>query len=201
MTPVEDLLAQATTIKNETVENNNSATRVGAWMEEVIPHLEQIANKAESGGSEKTLKTVDDEIVQLAGELSTLTEQPAGSFIYLSDLTSAFPTGNENVYLVKGNVKEVDTLTITGGATTSANFGVRLNNVTTYTSVLAGDSPDIVAQKIRSTVFVGCVWKWNNSYFYRQNKSDCFCSCNCKSAYTFWCDRSNYENNNWRSAG
>ena len=155
MTPVEDLLAQATTIKNETVENNNSATRVGAWMEEVIPHLEQIANKAESGGSEKTLKTVDDEIVQLAGELSTLTEQPAGSFIYLSDLTSAFPTGNENVYLVKGNVKEVDTLTITGGATTSANFGVRLNNVTTYTSVLAGDSPDIVAQKIRSTVFVG----------------------------------------------
>ncbi len=70
MTPVEDLLAQATTIKNETVENNNSATRVGAWMEEVIPHLEQIANKAESGGSEKTLKAVDDEINQLQSSVS-----------------------------------------------------------------------------------------------------------------------------------
>ena len=75
MTPVEDLLAQATTIKNETVENNNSATRVGAWMEEVIPHLEQIANKAESGGSEKTLKAVDDEIVQLAGDVRQIDDR------------------------------------------------------------------------------------------------------------------------------
>lgn len=72
MIPTQDLKTQASNIKNETVENNNTAARVGTWMEEVIPHLEKLDSKAESGGSSKTLKQVDDEIVQLAGDVNAI---------------------------------------------------------------------------------------------------------------------------------
>lgn len=113
MIPIQDLLAQAAAIKNETVENNNSANRVGAWMEEVIPYLEDIADKAESGGSEKTLKTVEEEIVQLAGriphmkgisKLADATLVPDQNISILNTVVSATTVKHYTMPVLKGQL-------------------------------------------------------------------------------------------------
>lgn len=88
----------------------------------------------------------------------TTTEPLSGTYATKPLLTAAFPSGNSNLYLVVGDIKEVDTLTITGAATANGNFGVVLNGVTVYTAVISGDSPEVVAGKIRAnTQFQGWV--------------------------------------------
>ena len=134
----------ATAIQNANNAATNANTKAG------------LADTAANNANEAASRANQADVTQLAVEMNSLTKPLTGSFTYKSQLDTAFPSGNSGLFLIVGNVKEVDTLTITGGATTNGNFGVLLNGTTFYTTVLSGDTADTVASKIRAnTVFQG----------------------------------------------
>ncbi|MBT2735129.1 SGNH/GDSL hydrolase family protein [Bacillus sp. ISL-7] len=63
---------------------------------------------------------------------------PKGVYTTVTDLQNAFPTGNTNIYLVLGNVKEVDTLSVTASPTSAGNVTVTLNGVAANVAVTSG---------------------------------------------------------------
>jgi len=91
----------------------------------VNTHTTQIATKANTA----------DVNTQIA---SVASGSPKATYATTVLLQTAFPTGNSNIYLVTGNVAEVDALNITAVPTTSGNVTVTLNSVATNVAVTAG---------------------------------------------------------------
>ena len=69
---------------------------------------------------------------------AALTGSPKETYTYLSELQAAYPTGNTGVYLVLGNVAEVDTLAVTGAPTASGNLMVTLDGTAKTVAVTTG---------------------------------------------------------------
>jgi hypothetical protein len=89
-------------------------------------------------------------------EMQALSASPKGVYTYLSDLQTAYPTGNNNIYIVSGNVAEVETLTVTGGCTTNGNASITLNGVLTNVALTtAQNTATLVATAIRAGTFTG----------------------------------------------
>lgn len=84
------------------------------------------------------LNTTNANVTANANAITGISASPKGVYTYLSDLQSAHSSGDSNIYLVLGNVKEVDTLNITAAPTTSGNITVTLNGVATNIAVTSG---------------------------------------------------------------
>jgi lysophospholipase L1-like esterase len=63
---------------------------------------------------------------------------PKNVYTTLSALQSAKPSGDTGIYVVTGNIKEVDTLTVSSAPTASGNVTVTLNGVATNIPVTIG---------------------------------------------------------------
>jgi len=84
---------------------------------------------------------------------------PKGIYASLTDLQTAFPLGNTNVYLIPGTdgTQEVDTLTVTAIPTVAGNLSITLNGVTKTVAVdpSTDTTTTLVATKIRAVTFTG----------------------------------------------
>ena len=82
---------------------------------------------------------------------------PKGVYATVSALQTAYPSGNSNTYIVNGDIKEVETLTVTAIPTVAENVTITLNGVTKTIAVnpATDTTTDAVATKIRNTVFAG----------------------------------------------
>jgi hypothetical protein len=94
---------------------------------------------------------------EAAQSASDASGSPKGVYATLTDLQTAFPTGNDFIYLVKGNIAEVASLTISAVPTVSGNITVTLNGVAIDIAVDSAidTTTDLVATKIRNTAFTG----------------------------------------------
>jgi lysophospholipase L1-like esterase len=115
------------------------------------PRVDQLLSQmAQSATKNEVALKADKTEVQAVASGS-----PKGVYDTVSALQSAFPTGNTNIYLVTGNVKEVASLTVASVPTTAGNVTVTLNGVSTNIAVdpAIETSTALVATKIRNTVF------------------------------------------------
>jgi len=113
----------------------------------------ELAKKADQSNlASKADKTYVDTQIGNIGNAS-----PKGVYATLAALQTAFPTGTTGVYLVTGNIKEVDTLTVAAIPTTAGNVTVTLNGVAVNIAVdpATDTTTSAVATKIRNTVFSG----------------------------------------------
>lgn len=104
--------------------------------------------------ADKTSKAYVD---QLAATLAS--GSPKGVYATVSALQQAFPNGNNNIYVVTGNVKEVASLSITAVPTTAGNITVTLNGVAVNIAVDPATDTTVsaVATKIRNTAYSGWI--------------------------------------------
>jgi len=65
--------------------------------------------------------------------------------------------GKKHIYVIAGNISEVDTLSVTGAPTVSSNVTVTLDGVAKTVAVLLTDTAIGVATKIRTAVYPGWV--------------------------------------------
>lgn len=80
---------------------------------------------------------------------------PKGVYATLVALQAALPTGDSGIYVISGNTKEVDTLSVTGAPSSSNNVTITLNGVAKTVAVLSTDNTTGVATKIRAATFTG----------------------------------------------
>jgi len=80
---------------------------------------------------------------------------PKAVYSTLAALQAAFPAGNTGIYVIAGNVYEVDTLNVTAATTLSSNVTVTLNGVAKTVAVASGDTTSAVATKIRAAIYTG----------------------------------------------
>jgi lysophospholipase L1-like esterase len=140
---------------------------LGNRMDDIATSLADIATKQ---GDLTQLNTTDKtSIVNALKEIKTQANtnatavsnigngSPKGVYPTVTALQNAFPTGNSNVYVVTGNIKEVDTLTVSTIPTTAGNITIYLNGVGTTVAVdpATDTTPTAVATKIRNTAFSG----------------------------------------------
>lgn len=113
---------------------------------------------------EKTYALELNSVKQQLVEKASLTQlnavasgAPKAVYATLSALQTAFPSGNTNIYLVTGDVKEVATLTVTGIPTVAGNITLTLNGVVKTIAVdpAVQTTTDLLATLIRSRTFTG----------------------------------------------
>lgn len=87
---------------------------------------------------------------------SVASGSPKGVYATVPLLTAAYPTGNTNIYVVTGDIKEVDTLTVNTIPTVASNATITLNGVAVNVALtLAMTTTTLVATAIRNTSFTG----------------------------------------------
>lgn len=100
---------------------------------------------------------LDSRVTVNTSQIASLASgSPKGVYATLSTLQTAYPTGNTNVYIVNGDIKEVDTLTVITIPTANGNVTITLNGVAfTVALTTAMTTTDSVATAIRGTTFSG----------------------------------------------
>jgi len=119
-----------------------------------------LALKADKTSLDSTNANVTNNTNSIATHTSQIASlssgSPKGVYATLSALQTAYPTGNANTYIVNGDIKEVDTLTVTAIPTVAGNITITLNGVAfTVALTLAMTTTDLVATAIRGTTFSG----------------------------------------------
>lgn len=131
-----------------------------------IPNQTYITEKAKTVdvNNALVLKANQADLVATSAKVTTNTTQiaslasgsPKGTYATVSALTTTFPTGNTNIYVVTGNVKEVDTLTVTAIPAIAGNITITLNGVAKTVALdLTMTTTTLVATTIRGTTFSG----------------------------------------------
>lgn len=133
------------------IDNSNfvEAGNSEATQELAIQVADVEQNKAEKSYVDYNLSTLDTKINSQASG------SPKAVYPTISALQAAFPTGNSNIYLVTGNVKEVASLTISAVATIAGNITINLNGVATNIALdpAVETTTALIASKIRNTIF------------------------------------------------
>lgn len=88
--------------------------------------------------NETVINNINQQLADTKTKVDGIDRGYGGTYASLSALQAAFPSGNDKRYVVSGNVKEVDTLTITAAPAASGNVTVTLNGVATNIAVTAG---------------------------------------------------------------
>lgn len=127
--------------------------------QKLINNDKKLASQVDNLDTVKTNKTyVDSSLAALDTKInSQASGSPKGVYATVPALTAAYPTGNTNIYLVIGDVKEVDTLTVTATPTVAGNVTISLNgvNVTVALDPATDTTTAAVATKIRNAVYSG----------------------------------------------
>lgn len=97
------------------------------------------------------------ERVYVDSQIQNMSAQVQGFYPTLAALTAAFPSGNNNNYVVQGDIAEVASLTISSVPTTPGSITITLNGVAATVAVdpTTHSTTDLVATAIRNTSFSG----------------------------------------------
>lgn len=96
---------------------------------------------------------------------STASGSPKGVYDTVDELETAYPTGATGIYVVKGSIKEVVTITVTGGATSSGNITLTLDSEDYVIAVLSTDDTEaLVAGKINTFLSGVTGFNWDIDY-------------------------------------
>jgi hypothetical protein len=94
--------------------------------------------------------TQQNTLIESETSNGTTTNRPVNAYI---DHTHFDTTLGKPVWAKTSAVNELDTLTITAGATTSGNITITLNGVAVTVAVSTGDTAGAIGDKIRGTTF------------------------------------------------
>jgi lysophospholipase L1-like esterase len=166
-------LTKATTAESKATNAETTANTVQAQFDEVTKAstIDPQVSQALVGADGKTytnlskrFDSVDSSLAQRPTneEVDTKVAQivsgsPKGVYSTVTALQSAKPTGDTGTYIVTGNVKEVDSLTISAIPTVAGNVTVTLNGVAKTIAVdpATDTTTAAVATKIRNASFTG----------------------------------------------
>lgn len=127
--------------------------------QKLINNDKKLASEVDNLDTVKASKTyVDSSAAALDTKInSQASGSPKGVYATVPALTAAYPAGNTNIYLVVGDIKEVETLTVTAIPTVAGNVTISLNgvNVTVALDPATDTTTAAVATKIRNAVYSG----------------------------------------------